>query len=25
MVVVSSNDEVEFSFCKEKISLTAYK
>ena len=25
MVVVSSNDEVEYSFCKEKISLTAYK
>ena len=25
MVVVSSNDEVEFSFCKEKISLTTYK
>jgi len=25
MVVVSSNDEIEFSFCKEKISLTAYK
>ena len=25
MVVVSSNDEVEFSFCKERISLTAYK
>jgi len=25
MVVVSSNDEVEYSFCKEKISLTTYK
>jgi len=25
MVVVSSNDEVEYSFCKEKISLTAFK
>ena len=25
MVVVSSNDEVEFSFCKERISLTTYK
>ena len=25
MVVVSSNDGVEYSFCKEKISLTAYK
>ena len=25
MVVVSSNDDVEYSFCKEKISLTAYK
>jgi ABC-type multidrug transport system ATPase subunit len=25
MVIVSSNDEVEYSFCKEKISLTAYK
>ena len=25
MVVVSSNDEVEFSFCKERVSLTAYK
>ena len=25
MVIVSSNDEVEYSFCKEKISLTTYK
>src|SRR6188474_3803384 len=25
IVVVSSNDEVEYSFCKEKISLTTYK
>ena len=25
MVVVSSNDEVEFSFCKERISLTSFK
>ena len=25
LVVVSSNDEVEYSFCKKKISITAYK
>lgn len=25
LVVVSSNDEVEYGFCKEKISITAYK
>lgn len=25
LIVVSSNDEVEYSFCKEKISITAYK
>jgi len=25
MVVVSSNDEVEYSFCKERISVTHYK
>jgi len=24
-VIVSSNDEIEFSFCKERISLTAFK
>lgn len=25
LVVVSSNDEVEYGFCKEKISITSYK
>jgi len=25
LVIVSSNDEVEYSFCREKINITAYK